>query len=81
MLRCGEVTQLCASDAVRSAPLRKRLALRFHLLMCRHCRRYLRELRAIAQAVRNVSRAADAQPEDHEALIERALAEGRDHSS
>ena len=73
MLRCNEVTQLCASEAARSASLRTRVALRLHLMMCRSCRRYVRELRAIGRAVREMGREAPGQGEDHEALIRRVL--------
>lgn len=52
MLTCSEVTRLVASDEVRTASLRVRVAVRVHLAMCRHCRRYRRELKAIAAAVR-----------------------------
>jgi len=76
MLKCNEVTRLYASDAARSASLRKRLALRIHLLMCRHCRRYVRELRAIGEAVRDLGRQAPDHDQDQEALIRRVLSEG-----
>jgi hypothetical protein len=56
MLSCSEVSRLCASEELRHAPLRRRLGVRFHLLVCTHCRRYLRELRLIGAAAR-----ADAQ--------------------
>lgn len=54
MLSCNEVTRLLSSEAVRTAPLGQRLAVRFHLLMCQHCRRYVRELAAIGRAARQV---------------------------
>ena len=52
MLSCSDVTRLCASDEIRRTPLGTRLAWRLHLLMCRHCRRYVRELAAIGVAAR-----------------------------
>lgn len=54
MLTCKEVSQLCASDAVHEAPWSRRVAVRLHLLMCRHCSRYVRELRAIGEAARRL---------------------------
>ena len=57
MLRCREVTQLVATEGLRDAPLRTRLLVRLHLGMCRHCRRYQRELNAIGNAVRRNARA------------------------
>ena len=53
MLSCSEVTRLCSSEELRRAPHIRRLAVRFHLLMCTHCRRYVRELRLIGAAARD----------------------------
>ena len=52
MLSCKEVTRLHASDELRRASLRQRIAVRIHLLMCDHCSRYVRELGLIGAAVR-----------------------------
>jgi len=76
MLQCNEVTRLYASDAVRTAPLRTRIALRLHLMMCRSCRRYVRELRTIGRAVRSLGRDAAAGGERHEEMVRRVLSEG-----
>jgi hypothetical protein len=56
MLSCREVTSLTASDRLASAGFRQRLAVRLHLLMCRHCRRYARQLRAMAIVMRDLAR-------------------------
>jgi hypothetical protein len=53
MLACNEVTRLWASEEIRRAALGRRLAVRFHLLMCSHCSRYVQELRLIGAAVRD----------------------------
>jgi len=53
MLSCNEVTWLCASEQLRRAPLARRVATRLHLLMCKHCSRYVRELRSIGAALRH----------------------------
>ena len=51
MLKCREVVhnagQLLDGDISR----RQRLAIRMHLLMCRHCRRYVRQLQALLRAI------------------------------
>jgi anti-sigma factor RsiW len=52
MLPCSEVTRLIASEALRQAPIHRRLAVRLHLMMCDHCRRYARELRRLGAAIR-----------------------------
>lgn len=51
MLKCREIVdnadQLLNGDLNR----RQRLAIKMHLLMCRHCRRYVRQLRALLRAI------------------------------
>lgn len=54
MLRCREVTRTIASDELSSAGWRRRLAVRLHLFMCRHCRRYADQMREIGEAAREV---------------------------
>lgn len=73
MLRCSEVARLCASDDIGGARWKTRTAVRVHLLMCRHCRRYVRELRRIGAAVRALSRDDDNEVERNEALLRRVL--------
>ncbi len=51
MPTCQQVARLIASDELATASWRRRAALRLHLLMCRHCRRYARQIRAIGSAV------------------------------
>ena len=50
MLKCKEVVDR-ADALVDGTPLswRERFALRMHLLMCHHCRRYVRQLHASCQ--------------------------------
>ncbi len=54
MPRCRDVTRAIAGGALEEAPLRRRLGVRLHLLLCRHCRRYARQIRAIGLAARDV---------------------------
>ncbi len=53
MLKCQDVEQR-ADALVDGTPLsrRERLGLSLHLFMCRHCRRYLRQLRALVRSLR-----------------------------
>ena len=53
MLTCKEVADLIASEALVSTGLPKRALVRLHLLMCRHCRGYAAQLRAIGLAGRD----------------------------
>ena len=54
MLSCKEVTRKIASDELVAAGWRERLPVRLHLLWCRHCRRYMAQMRAIGGAARNL---------------------------
>ncbi len=72
MLRCREVARILASDQLRDASWIRRLSMRIHLAMCRHCGRYGKQLDLIGTEVRRSSAATDA---DESALqrIEQAL--------
>jgi hypothetical protein len=54
MLKCREVEQKIGSGEIGNAGVMERFAVRFHLMMCRHCRAYARQIRAIGEAARNV---------------------------
>ena len=56
MLTCKEVAESIGRDEWRDAPLWRRLALRLHLWMCPHCRRYAAQIRAIGMAARSMFR-------------------------
>ena len=53
MLNCKEVSRLVSSGELEIAGAIKRLRARFHLLMCRECRRYADQLRIIGIAARD----------------------------
>lgn len=51
MLNCRQVvkdTDLLLADEL---PWQRRMSIKMHLLMCRHCRRYVRQLRVLIRAV------------------------------
>ncbi len=52
MLNCKEVVRLIASDELADAVWSRRALVRLHLLMCRHCRGYAVQLKAIGAAAR-----------------------------
>ncbi len=54
MVSCKEVTRKIASDEFAEAGWKERLAVRLHLLLCRHCRGYAAQLRSIGAAARNL---------------------------
>ena len=53
MLNCKEVARLIASDELADAVWSDRALARLHLLMCRRCRGYAAQLRAIGAAARD----------------------------
>ncbi len=53
MLNCKEVARLIASDELAHAAWSNRALVRLHLLMCRRCRGYAAQLRAIGAAARD----------------------------
>ncbi len=55
MYRCSEVVRLISSDECLTACFLKKLQIRLHLAMCEHCSKYVRQLRALAAAVRKTA--------------------------
>ena len=53
MPNCKEVVRLIASDELADAAWSDRTLVRLHLLMCRNCRGYAAQLRAIGVAARD----------------------------
>ena len=49
MLSCKDVTKLLSESMDRSLPLGKRIGVRLHLLICKFCARYKRQLLLIRE--------------------------------
>ena len=54
MLNCSQVARSIASDEYRTGGFLKKLSVRMHLAMCRHCSRYFRQLRALGNVFREM---------------------------
>jgi|GEM_PF-383203 len=54
MLSCKEVAHAVSTEDVAPVGWRERLSTRFHLMMCRHCRRYAKQMEALGDAARSV---------------------------
>lgn len=54
MMTCREVSELNGTGRIEDAGLLTRLKVRLHLLMCRHCREYARQLRIISEQAQNI---------------------------
>jgi anti-sigma factor RsiW len=55
MLRCSEIVRLTSTDEYLTAGILKRLQIWLHLAMCEHCSKYVKQLRALAAAVRRTA--------------------------
>jgi hypothetical protein len=55
MLSCRDVTQLISESMDTSLPIGKRIGMRLHLLMCKFCTRYERQLLLIRETVRRIA--------------------------
>ena len=53
MLSCKEAAWLISESMDRDLPLMQRLGIRAHLLMCKHCTRYRRQLLFIRDAIQH----------------------------
>ena len=73
MLTCQEVARSIATDELATAGWRQRLSIRFHLLMCQHCRRYARQIEAIGRATRRVLGSKPLEPGSRERLRDSIL--------
>ena len=60
MLSCKDVTRLLSESMDHSLPLGKRVGVRLHLLICRFCARYERQLLLIRETVRRLAAMEDA---------------------
>ncbi|MCC6997172.1 MAG: zf-HC2 domain-containing protein [Deltaproteobacteria bacterium] len=71
MLTCREITELVTDYLEGNLGLADRLRFQLHLGMCRHCRAYLRQLRATIAAMKKLSQPApdEAMPTDVQAEL------------
>jgi hypothetical protein len=73
MLSCKDVTKLVSESMDRSLPLGKRIGVRLHLLICKFCARYERQLLLIRETARHLAATVEAPGESFgETLSEEA---------
>lgn len=72
-LSCREVSRRVAAGLLEDGSAGERLLLRLHFLLCSHCRRFARELRALGAAAR--AWAAGLVAPERQAELERRLLE------
>lgn len=54
MPNCKEVSKIIAGDELEGAGPGMRLSVWFHLLMCKYCRRYSRQISAVGEVMRAI---------------------------
>lgn len=59
-MTCRQASLLMATGAVDTAPRAVRATLRAHLVICRHCREFQRQLDALSAALRRLTGAGSA---------------------
>ena len=64
MLKCRDLTRLIASDETEDFGFMKRMEIKFHLFMCKHCRDYAGQIRSIGQGAKKM--AAEAEPDQEQ---------------
>ena len=52
MLNCRQATEICSAEMERPLRLREQLSLRAHLMMCRGCTHYHRQMKTLRQVMR-----------------------------
>jgi hypothetical protein len=62
MMTCKEVSTLVSMGYVEEAPTAQRMAVQFHIMMCRHCRAFRRQLRVIGQVARLIAGDVEREP-------------------
>ena len=73
MLSCKDVTRLISESMDRSLPLGKRIGVRVHLLICKFCARYERQLHQIRETARHLVATEESPGEPYgETLSEKA---------
>ena len=74
MMTCHDVSTLVSTGGLPEAPLVRRLGVRLHLAMCRHCRAFRRQVETIGRAARTAGLTFERElPEDFESKIVQRL--------
>ena len=60
MLSCKDVTKLVSESMDHTLPLGKRIGVRLHLIICKFCARYERQLLLIRETARRLAARLDA---------------------
>lgn len=75
MLRCRNVAELTTDYLEHELPWWTRLQIRIHVIACRHCRRYLRQVRKLVTLLAHLP--SEAPPQRTECLLSRQFRASR----
>jgi predicted anti-sigma-YlaC factor YlaD len=73
MLTCKEVARLLSTDTAVEGTQSDRLRVKLHLLLCKHCRGYAAQLRAVGAAGHGLKDDCTGEPEALDRLEEAIL--------
>ena len=59
MFQCEAVSKLVSESMDQKLPLYRRMGIRFHLMMCKFCTRYRKQLYLLREAARNPAKAGE----------------------
>lgn len=59
MLTCKEVTKLVSKSLDQDLPLGKRIAVRIHLMMCKYCARFKKQMMFLHRMAKELSEKAE----------------------
>jgi hypothetical protein len=62
LLNCKEISHLVSQSMDTKLPLQKRLGIKFHLLICRYCDRYAKQLLIMRNTIHAFSDVNDGPP-------------------
>ncbi len=65
MFECKQITELVSEGMDRKLPLWRRMGIRFHLMMCKLCSRYERQLKKLREAARHLGEMGHSTPGAH----------------
>ena len=81
MLKCKEVSLLVSSDDLSNAGFMKKLEVRMHLMMCKHCARYFEQMKSVGKGARDLAQNQEAAPEQIERMEKNIIEEVREQDS
>ncbi len=71
VITCKNIMET-ASDYLDESPgFLRMLALKIHLILCKHCRRYVRQIKLVSEATGRLSRIPEPADEEIDALLKR----------